>query len=463
MTTYLKIQLRFLDNYDSDNLTVHSTNTMSVDINPIYAIDDSKVNSLFNDVNEYTPKDNDKLYFLPGVSIPRVKLKNLSVNNKIKTIRDITQSTAVFYSKNTLAKMTDTTWFYHYKTEDFKQIIEAIKGTIDPFYLNNLETALEFYTAPYVLTDYHTKFSVIEHYKDTAGFDIPKEDPSSNTRFSSGYSVVDDKYTDVIKGLGNATLYNESTLIKYLNGDDAIEITEELFDSLIEMFRSSDTDNHVLAMEIMANSNFSKSLIYLELLFEKFDSVIERTPTKTHVNFKSLLSYLDKKRNITTNKDNIIASLIKKNQLNETNLNILFKNIVNSLISPYYSDYIKVNSITLNTNLLESMNLNYTFKTLNEFEPVEVVEEEVVLSNDEIISNFENSLTVPDLENFLNETVVQDEVVQFTDVAGNTFEAPVVSPCAGHDAESTVQEDLSWEEVSLLTEEEEDEDSDFKL
>jgi hypothetical protein len=41
-----------------------------------------------------------------------------------------------------------------------------------------------------------------------------------------------------------------------------------------------------------------------------------------------------------------------------------------------------------------------------------------------------------------------DEVLQYTDPAGNTFEAPVVSPCAGHDAET--EKDL--EEEILATE-----------
>lgn len=43
-----------------------------------------------------------------------------------------------------------------------------------------------------------------------------------------------------------------------------------------------------------------------------------------------------------------------------------------------------------------------------------------------------------------------DEIVQYTDPAGNTFEAPVVSPCAAHDAESEKDDsfefDLSFDE-----------------
>jgi hypothetical protein len=43
-----------------------------------------------------------------------------------------------------------------------------------------------------------------------------------------------------------------------------------------------------------------------------------------------------------------------------------------------------------------------------------------------------------------------DEVLQYTDPAGNTFEAPVVPPCAGHDAET--EKDLEEEILSTEVE-----------
>jgi hypothetical protein len=49
-----------------------------------------------------------------------------------------------------------------------------------------------------------------------------------------------------------------------------------------------------LAMEIMANSKYVESLIYLELLFYRYAGRISDRHTKNHVNFKSLLGYLGK-------------------------------------------------------------------------------------------------------------------------------------------------------------------------
>lgn len=66
-------------------------------------------------------------------------------------------------------------------------------------------------------------------------------------------------------------------------------------------------------------------------------------------------------------------------------------------------------------------------------------------------------------------------IVQYQDPAGNTFEAPIVTPCAGHDAETEKEEDLEFsfnpevevvEEEELLTEAqpmEEDHEEDFHI
>jgi hypothetical protein len=53
-----------------------------------------------------------------------------------------------------------------------------------------------------------------------------------------------------------------------------------------------------------------------------------------------------------------------------------------------------------------------------------------------------------DEQEVIDRNITIDEVMQYTDAAGNTFEAPVVPPCAGHDAETV--KDL--EEEILLTE-----------
>ena len=90
----------------------------------------------------------------------------------------------------------------------------------------------------------------------------------------------------------NVTLCDEKDLLENLNGDDALVIGETEFEQLRQMFLSSDSDNHVLAMEIMANSNYSQSIFYLLRLFKDYNRKISDQRSRNHVNFKSLVSIM---------------------------------------------------------------------------------------------------------------------------------------------------------------------------
>ncbi len=488
MKTYLRINLQFSSDY-YDTKSIQDLNIIETDIEPFYVLEDSTLSTYFDSTKQYNITDGDKLYFLPGVSIPRIKLKNLNINNKVKTVRDINQANAVFFGKNTLGKITDRTWFYTIKTENFKTLVESVKDKFDPWQYTNLTAALEFYDTSHILCDYNTKLNVIKSLKEScAELVFDDLEFKQGNGYSTSFDIVDKKFTDTVKQLSSLRLYPEESLIKHLNGDDAIEITEELFNSLTDMFRSSDSDNHVLAMEIMANSNYNGSLIYLELLFHNYWNVIDRSNTKNHVNFKSLLSFLGKKRSLHTDHDDIMNSLIKNEQLNETNLNILIQNTVDKLYSPFGSSYFQIASITLNDDLLKNLNANFVYKTCEDFIPEpEVAELILEPSQDDMMLYEHDDIALAevlaqslkdDLVYGMSDVVVSedgirnasiDEVIHYTDIAGNTFEAPVVPPCVGHDAETIRDEELILNEFSALDNEfeslltQEENDTDFKL
>jgi hypothetical protein len=105
---------------------------------------------------EYKPRIGDKLYFLPGVNIPRVKLKDLLVTYNISTVRNINDATVIFGGNNTNGKLVDSSWEYSLKTVDFKECLEAIKPSIDSYYYDKLATALEFYTMEKIIMNWNS-------------------------------------------------------------------------------------------------------------------------------------------------------------------------------------------------------------------------------------------------------------------------------------------------------------------
>ena len=341
--------------------------------------------------NGYTPMKGDKLYFLPGVNIPRIKLKDLATKFGIRTVRDVSEANVIFGSSKTKDKMTGYTWKYKIPTTLVQLFFETYKNDMDDYQFSKIDNALEFYTEEYILTDWSTARNFTDN-------DLPQwnsysaqpqyVDYHSKSRSSSEHvHEVNKDYIhlyDLIKG---KEIIDESCLLDQLNGDDAVIIDADMFTQLSTMFNSSDDDNHILAMEIMANSKYKESLLYIEMIFKNHAYTIGQSNTKNHVNFKSLLSYLGKSnRYIDTSLDDIMESLISKKVLTKDKIDILLENYGHEINNRGDSTYFKVQTITVNEDTLSLLNENYNYKVIEDYEPsiVNNLEEEKL---DEVIED----------------------------------------------------------------------------
>ena len=349
--------------------------------------------------NGYTPMKGDKLYFLPGVNIPRIKLKDLATKFGIRTVRDVSEANVIFGSSKTKDKMTGYTWKYKIPTTLVQLFFETYKNDMDDYQFSKIDNALEFYTEEYILTDWSTARNFTDN-------DLPQwnsysaqpqyVDYHSKSRSSSEHvHEVNKDYIhlyDLIKG---KEIIDESCLLDQLNGDDAVIIDADMFTQLTTMFNSSDDDNHILAMEILANSKYKESLLYIEMLFKNHSYSIGNCHTKNHVNFKSLLSYLGKSnRYIDTSLDDIMESLISKKVLTNDKVDILLENYGHEINNRGDSTYFKVQTITVNEDTLSLLNENYNYKVIEDYEPsiVENLEEEELdeVIEDELINEIVN-------------------------------------------------------------------------
>ena len=349
--------------------------------------------------NEYTPMKGDKLYFLPGVNIPRIKLKDLATKFGIRTIRDINEATIIFGSSKTKDKMTGSSWKYKIPTPVVKLFFETYKNDMDDYQFSKIETALEFYTEEYILTDWSTARNFTDN--DLPQWNSYSQQPQytdyhSKSRASSEHvHEVNKEYIHLYELIKGKEIIDESCLLDQLNGDDAVIIDADMFTQLSTMFNSSDDDNHILAMEILANSKYKESLLYIEMLFKNHSYSIGNCHTKNHVNFKSLLSYLGKSnRYIDTSLDNIMESLISKKVLTKDKIDILLENYGHEINNRGDSTYFKVQTITVNEDTLSLLNENYNYKVIEDYEPliVENLEEEKLdeVIEDELINEIVN-------------------------------------------------------------------------
>ena len=381
---------------------MESNEYFKIDITANY--DHSTLFDISND--EYIPKPGDKLYFLPGVNIPRIKLKDLTLKYGIKTVREFKDATVMFGSDNTASKLSDSHHYYQIPVVIIKEFLELSKDKMDYRDVDKLETALSVNDKDYFLGSYTARrfFSDSDYplFKTAIQNPVYKyQKELENVTLSSWYNVIsnseDLSLINKIKS-SSIKILNEESLLDIINGDDSVVINEEVFGNLSQMLSSSDEDNHVLAMEIMANCNYKQSLMYLEILFREFSNTLSRNHTKNHVNFKSLLSYLGKSpSSMSTSIDDIVDSLRHKGVLTVDKLNYVISKYSSYLVKYGNTNIFKVKTMTVSEDFLKELNVNYEIDILGEFEPVpveepvaEVIEQEEVVEQPEPESSSED-------------------------------------------------------------------------
>ena len=318
----------------------------------------------------YVPKQGDMIYLLPGVNIPRVKLKDLALNLGIRVVRDAEKANVIFSGKSSMGKMTGSSWYYIADAEVILNNVKAICN--DEYYIEKLETALDASGATKICADWSDMRNCLA---------------SDYNHYDSGYIyAVEEDHADTYNAMQGKPIYNESELITNINGDDSTIIDEEVFQQLKNMFESSDSDNHILAMEIMANSHYEKSVLYLQMLLSNYCYQISNSHTKSHVNFKSMLSYFNwAPRSIGSRSAEQIVSIIdEKGLLTVDMIKRLYKEYTRSVHGNInYSDVFEVKEFTIKQAYLDKLNLS----SLNLINPEPEENLEVTDPVDEIVTD----------------------------------------------------------------------------
>mgnify|MGYP003626565873 FL=1 len=329
--------------------------------------------------NKYTPSYGDKLFFLPGINIPRVKLKNLTLSHNVKSIRDIDKSSAVFANSFTFSKMVECKYYNTLPTSLFKQYFEIIKDDLDSVQVGMVEASLESYSNDVILLDYYTRSAMTDDNLTSIKNNSDFINQVDDHYFLDRFNVLNEDQVGLFKLLSTKEIFQETDIIELLNGDKALSIDDEVFNQLSEMMNSSDIENHTLVMEIIANCEYRTSLLYLMVLFEKYGYIFMRSRVKSHINFKSLLSYLDlSTHDMNVSIDTIMKLFIKREVLTEKWIDTLLS-IYDSEVRRGESSYFKCKTMTLNDEALAYLNVNYKRDLRDDFVPVviEKVEEEV--------------------------------------------------------------------------------------
>jgi hypothetical protein len=287
--------------------------------------------------------------------------------------------------------MTNNLWHYKAQVKDFLEFIKVIEHRLDSHTRDKLETALEFYEKDHIGVSWNIMNCMVATVPDT-----------NVSRHSQRLVYIDDDHKEEFTNLQSLKIYDESSVIDILNGEEATVIDEPMYEHLREMFNSSDKDNHVLAMEIMANSKYTESLIYLELLFHFHASRMMDSNTKNHVNFKSLVSYLNKElRYLYTDLDGVVDSLIRKDQFTPDKMEIVMNHLKDVITQTGDSKHFTVKTITIHPDFIAQLGTNFTYQVQDDYispeVPVEMEEEE--------------KIPVPEIETIVDEEELLEEAI----------------------------------------------------
>jgi hypothetical protein len=194
---------------------------------------------------------------------------------------------------------------------------------------------------------------------------------------------IEPEYQETYDAIQGKPIYCESELLTNINGDDSTVIDYDVYKQLKSMFESSDDDNHILAMEIMANSHYENSVLYLLMLISDFSHTISNTHTKNHVNFKSMLAYFNwVPRQISSQcADDIIKIIDGKGLLTLDMIKILYKEYTYDIQRNIaYDEVFEIKEVTIKQDYLDKLNLT----SLNLINPEEL---EVTDPVDEIVTD----------------------------------------------------------------------------
>lgn len=353
---------------------VHIELTNGSDHNSILGLDVTILEGLgdsfstFVNSKGYIPTKGDTIYLLPGVNIPRMKLKDLALNLGIRVVRDSAKATVVFSGKSSVGKVTTSNWYYF---ADANTILENVKKMCkDQYYIDKLETAISSTGATKVCSGWSDMRNTL------CNGDV-------NIYESQYLFGIEAEYLDTYNDIQGKSIYCESELITNINGDDSTIIDYAVYQQLKSMFQSTDTDNHILAMEIMANSHYEKSVLYLLMLIADFNGIISNTHTRNHVNFKSMLAYFNWiPRNIgSQDADDIIKIIDGKGLLTLDMIQVLYKEYTSDIHRNIaYDDVFAIKEITIQQDYLDKLNLT----SLNLINSEEL---EVTATVDEIVTD----------------------------------------------------------------------------
>lgn len=284
----------------------------------------------------WVPQGDDILYFFPGCSVPRFK-----VREKFTCTIKPGNATAAFISDNLAGSDSTFDWYPQIMKVEYNEIINFLDKLcnfpgIDIFksyYKNNEDVTIVLGKRLWYDHMWNTSFTTDGDILNSIISNNRWGHKSSEMNKSENQLLGFNRNSTAVKNMCN--IYFQEDVLKVLNENQFI-IDEVKYKELRAFGQTDEKENLVLMMELMSNCDYDKSLVHLLFLLKEFGSVIGDLKEAQHVNFKGLLSYLnlDLKQLSYLDINKLTSILRKHKKFTRKNVSIL-----GTLCSPDYINY----------------------------------------------------------------------------------------------------------------------------
>lgn len=260
----------------------------------------------------YDFKEGTKIFFLPGCKIPRFKVRDLCKQIKCSIVREYNKADVIISGRESTSLIQ---YEYLNKVQNRPDVIDAINNYYQEWRLEEDPILSEAATKEIENTKMLLeKVSEIEILLDhQARWYIEKDNKSLQTKGGS-YWTADEKSLEMIDYImnNNIPIVNQNVLSSMLN---TVTMNEEIYTEMDKMISSEDSNNCVLAMEMMANCDYEKSAIYLLFLLKNHFYKLKENKVWSHVNFTALKEFFGLKNRSISDLEDIIEILKEKGLL----------------------------------------------------------------------------------------------------------------------------------------------------
>jgi uncharacterized protein YkuJ len=211
----------------------------------------------------------DKVFIMPGVTIPRYKIRETGKEIGFDIVRSMSKATKIVYDKKqVMDEMVD-------KSSKMGINVNSLKNI-----LNNYNITLPELDDTEIYENIDIDWTLYRMLRNL--------DANLDTNHYYTYSYKDSSYKELIDDLiaSNKILISDKDVIKQCNGSQPL--TRESYNRLVTMFGSS--QNQEVALEFLCNCDYEQSMLYILKLVSKFN--FNGMRGTNHVNYKSFRTYM---------------------------------------------------------------------------------------------------------------------------------------------------------------------------